>query len=103
MSTAVLRGGIAALIGVILGVGLWQLLLRPPALDLDSYGGGWGYVMGRQGPAGWTNHEALHACTVYSDGFAQLDGYRDGQAFLQGCQDALGHYPDRGDWAGLNR
>lgn len=83
MATAV--GLLAALIA---GAITW-IVMQPPPLDRTSYGGGWGYVVGRQFEAGWTDPEATAACTVYSDGFAQLDGYPDGQAFLQGCRDAI--------------
>lgn len=73
------------------GVLLGKLVLADSRVQVDraDYAAGWTYVVNRQPGARWSDPMAGWACSRYADGFAQLDGVTDAEAFVSGCDDAI--------------
>jgi hypothetical protein len=92
------RAAVSASLLVTLALGVVLVVAGHDAHAIEarervSYRGGWDYVLGRQGDdtvSPWLRTDAgiVDACDAYSGGYAQLDGFPDGQAFLAGCRDA---------------
>lgn len=81
--------------GIVVGAALMSSLPAPELVNRVDYAAGWVHVVGRQGGGPGAASAYLRtdagmetACAIYSDGFAQLDGVRDVEAFLAGCHDA---------------
>lgn len=80
----------------LVGLGMRLLPADSDLVNRADYAAGWVHVVGRQGsgPGAASAHLRTDAgmetaCAIYSDGFAQLDGVKDVEAFLAGCHDAV--------------
>ena len=89
----------ALIVGVLCGFGLlWWLVSSAQAntVDRPGYAAGWSHAVSRQGGGPGAASVYLRtdagmdtACAIYADGFAQLDGVQNVEAFLAGCHDAV--------------